>query len=97
MNRRSFYILLSVIFFIVAATAQEYEATYHLISRSYTLNEDGSMDYRYRKELQLFTTASFDKYGETFIVYNPEYQTLTINEAYTVRKDGSIEIGRAHV
>lgn len=90
MNRRSFYILLSVIFFIVAATAQEYEATYHLISRSYTLNEDGSMDYRYRKELQLFTTASFDKYGETFIVYNPEYQTLTINEAYTVRKDGSI-------
>ena len=79
-----------MIFFIVSATAQGYEATYHLISRSYTLNEDGSMDYRYRKELQLFTTASFDKYGETFIVYNPEYQTLTINEAYTVRKDGSV-------
>lgn len=90
MNRHLFCILLSVIFFIVSATAQEYEATYHLISKSYTLNEDGSMDYRYRKELQLFTTASFDKYGETFIVYNPEYQTLTINEAYTVRKDGSV-------
>ena len=90
MNRHSFYILLSLVFFVAATTAQEYEATYHLISKSYTLNEDGSMDYRYRKELQLFTTASFDKYGETFIVYNPEYQTLTINEAYTVRKDGSV-------
>lgn len=90
MNRHSFFILLSLVFFVAATTAQEYEATYHLISKSYTLNEDGSMDYRYRKELQLFTTASFDKYGETFIVYNPEYQTLTINEAYTVRKDGSV-------
>ena len=76
----------------VAATlsAQSYEATYHLISKSYTLNEDGSMDYRYRKELQIFTRASFDTYGETFILYNPEFQTLTINEAYTVRKDGSV-------
>ena len=79
-----------MIFFAAAANAQEYEATYHLISKSYTLNEDGSMDYRYRKELQLFTTASFDKYGETFILYNPEFQTLTIDEAYTVRKDGSV-------
>ena len=71
-------------------SAQSYEATYHLISKSYTLNEDGSLDYRYRKELQIFTRASFDTYGETFILYNPEFQTLTINEAYTVRKDGSV-------
>lgn len=89
MNRHTFSILLSLFLFASAATAQEYEATYHLVSKSYTLNEDGSVDYRYRKELQLFTTASFDKYGETFILYNPEFQTLTINEAYTVRKDGS--------
>ncbi|MCR4681252.1 MAG: DUF3857 domain-containing protein [Bacteroidales bacterium] len=66
-----------------------YDATYHLISESYSLNQDGSLDYHFRKELQLFSKASFDTYGETFIWYNPEYQTLTINEAYTIRKDGS--------
>ena len=84
-------ILFALLCFIAAnLSAQSYEATYHLISKSYTLNEDGSLDYRYRKELQIFTRASFDTYGETFILYNPEFQTLTINEAYTVRKDGSV-------
>lgn len=79
-----------ILFFVVAAFAgPKYDATYHLISKSYTLNEDGSMDYRYRKELKLFSKSAFDTYGETFIWYNPEYQTLTINEAYTIRKDGS--------
>ncbi len=67
----------------------KYDAVYRLISKSYTFNEDGSMDYRFRKEIQLFTTASFDKYGETFITYNTELQTLTINEAYTIRPDSS--------
>lgn len=67
----------------------QYDALYHLISASYTLNDDGSLDYHFRKEIQLFTTASFDTYGETFITYNTDWQTLTINEAYTLRKDGS--------
>lgn len=79
-----------ILFFGMTAFAgPKYDATYHLISKSYTLNKDGSMDYRYRKELQLFSKAAFDTYGETFIWYNPEYQTLTINESYTIRKDGS--------
>lgn len=68
----------------------KYDAVYHLISKSYTLNEDGSMDYHFRKEVQLFTSNAFDDYGETFIPYNTELQTLIINEAYTIRKDGSI-------
>lgn len=66
------------------------EAVYHLISKSYKLHNDGSVDYRFRKELQLFTNSSFDTYGETFILFNPDFQTLTINEAYVIRKDGSI-------
>lgn len=74
---------------LAAFAGPKYDATYHLISKSYTLNEDGSMDYHFRKELQLFTTAAFDTYGETFIWYNPEFQTLVINESYTIRKDGS--------
>lgn len=76
---------------MAAFAGPKYDATYHLISKSYTLNTDGSMDYHFRKELQLFSKSAFDTYGETFIWYNPEYQTLTINEAYTVRKDGSKE------
>ena len=83
-------ILTSILFIgLIAFAGPKYDATYRLISKSYTLNKDGSMDYRYRKELQLFSKAAFDTYGETFIWYNPEYQTLTINEAYTIRKDGS--------
>ncbi len=72
----------------VALAGPQYDAVYHLISKSYTLNEDGSMDYHFRKEIQLFTTAAFDTYGETFITYNTELQSLTINESYTIRKDG---------
>ena len=78
-----------LVFGMAAFAGPKYDATYHLISKSYTLNTDGSMDYHFRKELQLFSKSAFDTYGETFIWYNPEYQTLTINEAYTVRKDGS--------
>ena len=32
---------------------------------------------------------TFDHFGETFITYNPDFQELIINEAYTIRKDGS--------
>lgn len=76
--------------FISFASSPKYDAVYHLISKEYTLNADGSTDYHFRKELQLNTIATFDRYGETFIQYNSDFQTLTINEAYTIRKDGSI-------
>lgn len=65
------------------------DAVYNLISKSFTLNEDGSSDYRERKELKIYSTMTFDLFGETFIDYNPDFQTLTINEAYVLRKDGS--------
>ena len=88
------YRLLILLFLLSSAlttTAQKkYDAVFKKIDKSYTLHADGSIDYTYRKELQLNSQRSFDKmYGETFIVYNPEYQSLTINEAYTIRKDGS--------
>lgn len=70
--------------------AQQDNAVYHLIAKSYCLNADGSVDYHFRKELQLLTKSAFDIYGETVIPFNTEYQTLKINEAYTVRKDGSV-------
>ena len=73
----------------VLAKAPEKDAVYHLISESYTLNADGSTEFRKRVELQIFTRMTFDEFGETFITYNPDFQELIINEAYTIRKDGS--------
>lgn len=71
------------------AKAPEKDAIYKLISKSYTLNTDGSTEFRKRTELQIFTRMTFDHFGETFITYNPDFQELIINEAYTIRKDGS--------
>lgn len=73
----------------VFAKSPEKDAVYKLISKSYTLNADGSTEFRKRTELQIFTRMTFDHFGETFITYNPDFQELIINEAYTIRKDGS--------
>lgn len=73
----------------VFAKAPEKDAVYKLISKSYTLNTDGSTEFRKRTELQIFTRMTFDHFGETFITYDPDFQELIINEAYTIRKDGS--------
>ena len=75
--------------FSAFAKAPEKDAVYKLISKSYTLNKDGSTEFRKRTELQIFTRMTFDHFGETFITYNPDFQELIINEAYTIRKDGS--------
>ncbi len=73
-----------------ALAGEQPDAVYHKIVRSYKLHEDGTVDVRFRKELQLFSLDAFyNTYGETFIPYNTDFQTLTIHEAYTIRKDGS--------
>jgi hypothetical protein len=65
------------------------DAVYLQLKKEYTLNPDGSIDYRYMKELKLQTYRSFNSlYGETFIPYNPDFQSLKINEAYTIMADG---------
>ncbi|MBO4488656.1 MAG: DUF3857 domain-containing protein [Bacteroidales bacterium] len=81
-------IILSVTF---SWAGEKPDAVYHKIIRSYKLHEDGNVEVRFRKELQLFSKdAFFNTYGETLIPYNTDFQTLTINEAYTIRQDGSI-------
>ena len=81
-----FYLLSSILVF---SQDENYDAVYLQISKEYTLNPDGSMDYRYIKKLKLQTYRSFNSlYGETFIVYNPDHQKLKINEVYTIMADG---------
>lgn len=85
---------LTLLLCLLALTASVFaaqEAQYGKLSKAYKLNADGSQEMRYSMELTLFThTAMNGTYGESFIVYNPQYQTLKINESYTRQKDGNI-------
>lgn len=65
------------------------DAQYIKVIKEYRLNEDGSQEMRVIKELKILSHFAFHSlYGETFVVYNPRYQKLTIQEAYTVMADG---------
>ncbi|MCX6235401.1 MAG: DUF3857 domain-containing protein [Bacteroidetes bacterium] len=64
------------------------DAVYLSLIKEYQLYADGSMDYRQYKKLKLLTyNAIHRSYGETFIVYNPAFQKLKINDAYTIMAD----------
>lgn len=88
MLKKIFSLLL--IFTVTTAIAQrEPDAVYHKIIKEYTVHEDGSYDLHNFKQLELKSHYSFNQlYGETFIIYNPEYQELKINKSYTIMKDG---------
>ncbi len=76
----------------VALTGQPAsDAVFEKIEKSYTLNEDGSMDFRHYKKLKLLTHNSFNRlYGETFVIYNPLHQQLRINLSQVTQKDGKV-------
>lgn len=80
--------------FLLAFSLSTYaasEAEYKKISKSYALHADGSQEFRSSMELTLFThTAMNGTYGESFIVYNPDFQELKIHSSYTKQKDGTI-------
>lgn len=85
------YTLLICLLAFTASVFAASEAEYKKLSKAYTLNADGSQEFRYSMELTLFThTAMNGTYGESFIVYNPDYQELKINASYTKQKDGNI-------
>ncbi len=79
-----------VVLFGSGLSAQESgpDAEFIKLFKEYRLNEDGSQETRVIKELRILTHFAFHSlYGETFVVYNPRYQKLTIHEAYTVMAD----------
>ena len=85
-------LLIAIVGLHIEAEGQTPDARYKLIRQQYKIYADGSSDYNYRKEIQLIRNRAITAYadkGETFIVYNPDFQSLTINECYTIRKDGS--------
>ena len=65
------------------------DAVYNKLIKEYTLKGDGSTEYREYKEIKLLSHMSFHRlYGETFIIYDPKFQELKINDAYTIMADG---------
>ena len=75
-----------------AAFAQQPDAVYKLLRQEWTVNADGTSDYHYRHEVQILRNRALVAYadkGETFVVYNPDLEELTINEVYTIQKDGT--------
>lgn len=77
--------------FSLTAKAQQPDAVFKLIKHEWNVNADGTSDYHYRHEVQIMRgralTAYADK-GETFVVYNPDIEELTVNEVYTIQADG---------
>jgi hypothetical protein len=68
---------------------EKYDAYYNKITKEYTVYPDGAYDYREVKEITLNTHYAFHRlFGESFIIYNPDYQELQINECYTTMADG---------
>lgn len=75
----------------IVSFAQKYDATLNNVTETYTLKQDGSIDYDYSKSMTFHTHHSFcSLFGETFVVYNPTFQKLTINECKTTQKDGTV-------
>ena len=74
------------------ATCKAQDAVYKLLRQEWTVNADGTSDYHYRHEVQILRNRALVAYadkGETFVVYNPDLEELTINEVYTIQKDGT--------
>lgn len=89
--KKTFLIIISVLLFsAIFAQNENAEAVFEKITKEYTLKADGLIEFRCVKQLKLQSYMSFNRlYGETFIVYNTDFQTLKINEAYTIMADST--------
>lgn len=66
------------------------EADFKKLSKTYTLDANGNIELRVQKELTINTHLALNSlYGETFIVYNPDYQSIKFHTAYALQADGT--------
>ncbi|MEE4196870.1 MAG: DUF3857 domain-containing protein [Bacteroidales bacterium] len=73
------------------STTEEHDALFKSIKKVYELKPDGSMNYHYQHQLKYITHLSFNRmYGESFIIYHPDYQELTFNTVETTMADGKV-------
>jgi len=73
---------------LLAQEAQN-DAVIKKLVKEYTLNKDGTYTLHVYKQVELLSYYSFNRqFGETFIIYHPEFQKLKINKSYTIMADG---------
>ncbi len=65
------------------------DAAYEDMRHEYVLQPDGSVVYTYSHRLRLLTNFAFTRaYGESFVTYNPRWQTLEVLRSITTMRDG---------
>jgi len=73
----------------VTPTDDAADAVFEMLEHEFELLEDGSTVYRYSHRLKHITYYSFSRaYGESFIVYNPEWQELNVTKSLTTMRSG---------
>lgn len=83
-------VLLCVVPSLSSRAGNATDAEFLSLKKIYTLKSNGDVTMSCAKVLKLNTHAAFNRfYGETFVVYNPQYQEVKIHEAYTVMADGT--------
>jgi len=89
------YFLLLAVFAIVASCNTPVkedpnaDAIYKSITETYTLHPDGAITQQYQHELKLKSFYAFNRlYGESFIVYNPDFQKVEVLKSETTTPDG---------
>ncbi len=76
---------------LLFAANEDADAVYQKIIKEYQLKANGDMVYHHSHRIKLLSYMAFSgRYGETFIVYNPEYQKLNINRSETTMRDGTV-------
>ncbi len=69
------------------------EAIYKNVEKNYFFEANGACEFRQKTELRINTLFAMNEVcGETFIVYNPKFQRIKINAAYTIMADGSTRV-----
>lgn len=89
--KKIFFSILTALLCMVSY-AQTPDAVYKLLRQEWTVNADGTSDYHYRHEVQILRNRALVAYadkGETFVVYNPDLEEVTVNEVYTLQSDGT--------
>lgn len=82
-------ILISVKAYSQSFPGKNPDGIFENITQEYILNADGSIKYNYEHTLKILTPYGYNHaYGETFIVYNPDWQKLSVNKAVTTMADG---------
>ncbi len=94
MYKRKFFAVYILFIFLLyfSATSQEInnDAVFEEITVTYTLKNDGSMRTDYYNKIKLITYQAVSRlYGESFILYNPKFQKLTIDKSETIMADGT--------